>query len=149
MTERLRVVLDTNVFVAAYYHPAGASARILRRCGEDGDLELCWTPSVRREILGVLDRVGTSVSYQRRIERLLDGSHRVAVAPLVEVIQEDPSDNKFLACALGGKAHYLVTSDHHLLDVDQLDGTRVLRPAHFLKEIEEEVLAPARAYGRK
>ena len=36
----------------------------------------------------------------------------------LEVINEDPDDNKILACADEGKADYIVTGDNHLLNVN-------------------------------
>jgi predicted nucleic acid-binding protein len=44
----------------------------------------------------------------------------------------DVDDDKFVALALAGEAHYLVTGDDHLLTVDQTDGMTILKPAAFL-----------------
>ena len=38
-------------------------------------------------------------------------------ARIQPVIEADPKDDIVLACALGGKANYIVSGDHHLLDL--------------------------------
>lgn len=50
----------------------------------------------------------------------------------VEVIAQDPDDNKFLACAIEGEADYIVSGDHHLLDLGSYRCIPILRPAAFL-----------------
>lgn len=54
-------------------------------------------------------------------------------SPVPEVILEDPDDDKFLACAIDGGADYIVSGDHHLLDLGSYEGIPILRPATFLQ----------------
>lgn len=57
------------------------------------------------------------------------------VKPTQEVftVKEDPEDNKFLECALEGKADYLITSDRHLLELGEFAQTKIRKPTQFLK----------------
>ncbi len=48
-------------------------------------------------------------------------------------VKEDPDDNKFLECALEGKADYLITSDRHLLELGEFSKTKICKPTQFLK----------------
>ena len=50
------VVLDTNVFVAAGFNPASASANLVRAV-RDGRLRMPWTDATRREIEHILGRI--------------------------------------------------------------------------------------------
>jgi predicted nucleic acid-binding protein len=54
------------------------------------------------------------------------------------LIMEDPDDNKFLNCALFGKADYLVTSDQHLLKLEEYLGIRICKPSQFLRIIKRK-----------
>jgi predicted nucleic acid-binding protein len=44
----LRVVLDTNLFIATYWNRSTASARIIKAC-IDGELQAYYTPEMNRE----------------------------------------------------------------------------------------------------
>jgi uncharacterized protein len=56
------------------------------------------------------------------------------VTPHVEldVIKDDPDDDRILECAQASQSDYLVTSDKDLLRLRQYAGTRILMPADFL-----------------
>lgn len=80
---------------------------------------------------------------------------RLARAPLEELVQRmerytwpvpgrldlgracrDPKDDKFLACAAEGDAHYLVSSDNDLLDMRSFRGIVIHNPGQFLLALE-------------
>jgi uncharacterized protein len=66
--------------------------------------------------------------------RLADEDH-VTVSPnqIHSVITNDPDDDQVLACAVVGKADYLVTYDPHLDCLGgEYQGIRVLDGLHFL-----------------
>ena len=48
----------------------------------------------------------------------------------------DPKDDKFLACAVEGRAHYLVSSDQDLLDIKTYRGVAIVNPGQFLLALE-------------
>ena len=56
----------------------------------------------------------------------------------VDLIEDDPTDNKYLACAYEGEADYIVSGDHHLLDIETYQGTMILKAKSFLDVWEKE-----------
>jgi len=50
----------------------------------------------------------------------------------IDVIQADPTDNWYLACALEGEAEYIVSGDRHLLDVGQYQGFKIMNAQALL-----------------
>jgi predicted nucleic acid-binding protein len=48
------------------------------------------------------------------------------------VIRADPSDDKFLECALVGNAACIVGGDKHLLNLSQFKGISILNPRDFV-----------------
>ncbi len=50
------------------------------------------------------------------------------------VIEEDPEDDHFLACAFYGVPDYIVSGDPHLLRLGSYEGILILSPADFLAE---------------
>ena len=59
----------------------------------------------------------------------------VQISPkrLHNVIVEDPEDNKFIDCAVEGKADYIVSGDPHLLALKEYLGTKIITSKKFLK----------------
>lgn len=126
----VRLVLDTNTFIAAYWSPRSASARVVKAC-EEGEVRLLVSEPVCREVTRILRQARTSPSYQERIARLLDSAEAVTPQKGPRWVPADPDDDKFVACALGGGADYLVSSDEHLLALGVVDGVCVLTPGRF------------------
>lgn len=122
-----RVVLDTNVLVAAAYNPASASRRIVEAC-LDGDLTSVSSPALRREYEFILARAVRGRPYRERLHRLIGGAESVEPAKTPWVVADDPDDDKLVSAALAAGA-VLVTNDAHLLALAGHEGLKVVRPA--------------------
>ena len=141
----MRVVLDTNVLVSAILSPGGTAAQILQ-LGRVGRFELVFSSDTIREHLQVLRYPKIRKLLERRnlsldtVESFLEQLTRISIpVPAkikIDAIQEDPSDNIFLACAVEGNADYVVSGDHHLKDLGAYQGIEILHPAAFLEIIE-------------
>jgi hypothetical protein len=55
-------------------------------------------------------------------------------------VWRDPKDEKFLACAVEGNAHYLVSSDRDLLELRSFRGVVIHNPGQFLLALELSML---------
>ena len=53
------------------------------------------------------------------------------------VVQSDPSDNKFIECAVAGKARVIISGDKDLLSLGRYRQIRILSPAKFLADNAE------------
>ena len=51
----------------------------------------------------------------------------------VNVIKEDPSDDKVLECALSCKAEFIISGNKHLLELGEYKGIKILTPKEFLE----------------
>jgi predicted nucleic acid-binding protein len=56
----------------------------------------------------------------------------VQAPTLPDRVCDDPDDDKFLACALAGKAKVIVSGDRHLLALSGYRGITIIRPAEFV-----------------
>jgi predicted nucleic acid-binding protein len=59
----------------------------------------------------------------------------VQVPPGKPFVTADPSDDKFIWCALEGRADVIISGDEHLLNLGA-SPIPVLTPSRFLKEYE-------------
>lgn len=55
----------------------------------------------------------------------------------LDVIKEDPPDNRILECAVSAGADYIVTGDKDLLRLKQYDGIHILSVSDFLSAATE------------
>lgn len=56
----------------------------------------------------------------------------------VEVVTEDPTDNKFLACALEGQADFIVSRDPHLRNLKRFQGIEIVDVKTFVDRVKKE-----------
>lgn len=134
----IRVVIDTNVFISATFLPHSKPARIIDgiRAGE-----IAWVTSA--EILEEITRVLLSPRVQKRhgltaqqITKVLAGliqGAEITRGTLRVNASRDPEDNKFLACAVEGRADYLVSGDKDLTDLKSYQDIPIVSPAAFLE----------------
>lgn len=53
----------------------------------------------------------------------------------VDVVTDDPTDNKIIACALEGKADSIVSSDVHLAKRGSYQGIPIVPPRYLLVQL--------------
>lgn len=132
---RISVILDTNIFIAAYWSPRSASARIIRACVE-GAIQAQYTLPIKREAMRMLRQARASEAYVRSLEDFWTAAEEVEPVSSESTRTEDPDDQKFLEAVLGGDTDYLVTNDVHLLRVRFIGRTEILRPPSLLRVLE-------------
>lgn len=68
-------------------------------------------------------------------EEILPFVDTVRVRRRLAVVQRDPDDNKFLECAVTGRARYLVTGDRDLRELESFRGITILTAGEFLERL--------------
>ncbi|WP_349368642.1 PIN domain-containing protein [Salinarimonas sp.] len=127
----MRIVVDTNAFVAAGFNPGSASARVLAAVRE-GRLALVWDEATRAETKHVLSRIPRLLWEDA--ESLFREENRFGgeTDPEAFGMVEDPADRKFAALAAAADA-VLITSDDHLLAHAGALPCRVETPGAFAR----------------
>jgi hypothetical protein len=137
----IRAVLDTNVWVSAILTPGNPPARILE-FALTGKMRLLVSPGIIREIGQVLKypkvkktlrkhRI-TSQEVDAVILKLLKAAIITPGEILAEAVSADPADDMIIACALEGQADFIISGDHHLTDLEDYQGIKIVAPATFL-----------------
>lgn len=125
-----RVVLDTNLLVAAAYRPESASGRLVAACLE-GRLQAVATAAVQREYTFILPRAVRSRDASARLRQWLDCVQQTAPAPGQHIVPGDPDDDKLLSAAVGARADALITNDRLLLALHPYHNVAIVRPGRF------------------
>lgn len=132
------VVLDTNVIISALLSAEGPPAQIID-LWEAGVFDAAISTPLLDELKRALDYPQVK-KFQKmtpdEINTLLGrwSTLSVYVEPEValEVVEDDPDDNRVLECAVAAKANYIISGDKHLLDLGEYRGIEVLPPAGFI-----------------
>ncbi len=134
----MEAVLDSNIAVSAAISPKGPPAELIRAWRAQS---FVWVTSP--PLLEELSRVLHSRHVKRYLswtndeleEFLLDvqQSARIVVpAQSLDVIKDDPTDNRVLEAAIEAHAGYIVSGDRDLLDLKEYEGVQIVTPARFV-----------------
>jgi hypothetical protein len=135
----LRVVVDTSSLVS-YALTQGDLMRRVVAHWRAGTFTLLSSPATRAELAGVLSRPAIRELAVAPLDELVRGLERFSVrvpgALVISGACRDPKDDKFLACAVEGGAHYLVSSDRDLTDMRRYRDVAIVNPGQFLVALE-------------
>ena len=139
-----RIVLDCNIFVSAILVSGSGPAQILD-LAQERKIELLVSPPILAEIARVMRYPKIQKRHRLSPAQLDDLMVTYAAFAIVtpgkrrvKAIQEDPSDNMYLECALEGGAGFIVSGDKHLLGLGTFQGIPIVNPAAFLKILMQE-----------
>jgi putative PIN family toxin of toxin-antitoxin system len=133
MTE-ISAVYDTNILISAFIG-RGAPHKALDAVYA-GKVRLIISPDMLLEFEDVISR--SKFNYtNKQIRRIITIVFKVAkvVEPdfKVDIVKEDPSDNRIIEAAISGKAKYIVTGDSHLLTLGKVENIEIVTVNEFLK----------------
>lgn len=127
----MRGVLDTNTVLSGllWHGPPRQVLDAARR----GEVQLFTSP----ELLAELEDVLLRPKFTQRLRQagldaaqLIQGYAALATlvqpAPLPAVVLADPDDDAVLACAVAAQADFLISGDHHLLDLQSYESIPIL-----------------------
>ena len=133
MEEIKKVVIDTNIFVSAHIAGGTIIQEIIDKWIEEKFILLISKP-ILEEIIEVFKRKRIEA---KKIEKLLNliSQKAILIEPKekLEIIKDDPEDNKFLECAVEGKADYIVSGDIHLLSLKKYKDIPIFKVREFIK----------------
>jgi uncharacterized protein len=140
VTDRLRAVFDTNVFVSALLsrNPTSPTQELMRRWRNE-EFVLLVSQALLIELVEKLQERGIG---QDQIQELLVMITHLAEwvdvpsEVVVPVVTADPDDDQILACAAHGGANYLVTYDPHFDVLEGMhQGIKITKALPFLWKV--------------
>jgi putative PIN family toxin of toxin-antitoxin system len=121
----------------------GSPARIVKAAEED---RVCII--ISEDIVGEINRTlayhrlkrvyeNAGISRQNLVTAIFQISKLVEVKTKINVVHKDSADDKFIECAVDGKADFIVSGDDHLLKIGSYKRTRIVSVKEFLKILEK------------
>lgn len=144
MTDRLRAVFDTNVFISAFLsrNPTSPTRELIERW-RNGEFILLISDPLADELIEKLLQKGIEIADVLEFTALLG-----QLAEWVEVraenirplIADDPDDDHVIACALVGNADCLVTYDPHFQVLGEtFEGIEIMKALPFLWKVRGDL----------
>ena len=135
--KRHRVVLDTNVILAAMRSQTGASHRLLLTIGHPR-WQSVITPALMYEYEDVARRPGIAPGLSpQEITNILNLIYQESHLQLVwfswRPLSPDPGDDAILEAAIAGGCDYVVSFNERHLCAAREFGIEILKPADLLK----------------
>jgi putative PIN family toxin of toxin-antitoxin system len=135
----LRVAIDTSCLVSYALTRGKLMCQVVARW-QAGAFAVLSSPATRAELAGVLARPAIRQLAAVPLEEMVIGLTRFTqhVPGQLELVGacRDRKDDKFLACAVEGQAHYLVTGDRDLLALRTYREIAIVNPGQFLLALE-------------
>ncbi|MCD4791572.1 MAG: putative toxin-antitoxin system toxin component, PIN family [Bacteroidales bacterium] len=127
-----RIIIDTNLFISFLI---GKKLKGLKDLIVNSKIRLLFTHQTIQEIQIVTKRSKLKKYFkQKDINDLIDLIQTIGEFVIVysePKICRDPKDNFLLGLADKGKANYLVTGDHDLLELRQYKSTKIITYIKF------------------
>lgn len=136
----MKVTVDTNFLISATQWDYSVAHKLLKKLILS-DAKIFTTQDILDETVEVLER---DFEYSKNeakniIEKILLFTKLIEPKQKVDVIKDDPDDNKVIECAVESSSDYIITYDRHLLKLKEYKGIKIVKPEEILKEIKKNV----------
>ena len=132
----MKVTVDTNFLISATQWDYSVAHKLLKKLILS-DAKIFTTQDILDETIKVLER---DFEYNKNeakniIEKILLFAKLIEPKQKVDIIKDDPDDNKVIECAIEASSDYIITYDRHLLKLKDYKGIKILKPEEILKII--------------
>ena len=136
-----RLVIDTNVWIAALVSPTGAARRTVDAVLDRG-IETLMSEGTFAELVSRLERpkfdpYREPEAWDAFLAELVELASWHDDAGTAAGVSRDADDDKFLALAVVGRADAIVSGDRDLLELVAHEGVPIVSPAEFLRRLDE------------
>ena len=123
------VTFDTNVLLSATLWDGSVAQKVLFDCIQR-DIKIYSSPEILAEYRKVLKRdfeftdeeIGEILGTVMKVINIIEPNEKV------NIVKNDPDDNKIIECAIASKSQYLITYDKELLKIKEYQGIKIITP---------------------
>jgi len=132
----MRILLDTNVIIAGTISN-GLSSQIVEETLSNDDIELFTSHDILKEYRKKLkERPEVGTRNRIDVKRGIRASSTIKNAEnKLDIVEDDPDDNKFFEVAEKVGADFIVSGDDHLHQVSCYEGIHVLETKETVLEM--------------
>jgi putative PIN family toxin of toxin-antitoxin system len=129
------VTFDTNVYISALNFSRGKPKQLLQ-LAMDGVVRAAISDAIMQETLRVMREKfhATREDLQEAQAIIASCTERVVPTEALDVVKDDPDDNRIVECAVASGSDCIVTGDNHLLRLGEYAGIKMVRVGDFLQQ---------------
>ena len=134
----MKIVCDTNILVSGFMY-SGNEREIIRKISL-GEVINFTSKELLLEFASVIKRKKFKLNKdeQRRILKfLIEISEIVEPTKTINIIKEDPADNRVIEVALESRSRYIISGDKHLLNLRKYKNIKILSAREFIDILEK------------
>lgn len=130
-----RVVFDTNVVISGLLWRGKPFQCLL--LARSGLVQAVYCPQMQAELSTKLRiKFGFSEERVRSVVRELHSyAEQVQIPDSLRAVLADPDDDKFIECALVGRANWVVSGDRHLLSLQRYRNIAIVNATEFVERL--------------
>tara|TARA_Y100000310_G_scaffold305546_1_gene345794 strand:+ start:586 stop:987 length:402 start_codon:yes stop_codon:yes gene_type:complete len=126
----MRVVIDTNIFISGIFWEGNFCSQIIEKW-KIKSFELVSSIEIIDELIETFRNF--KIQMQEDIieewrNMIIENSIIVKPTIKLNVVKDDPDDNKFLEAGVTGKVDFIISQDKHLLKFKEYQGIKILNP---------------------
>jgi uncharacterized protein len=128
------VTPDSNLYISALIW--GGKPQQLLEIALARKVRLFISDAIMDEVLEVLETKFNHSPKRLALEKEYIGKCTVRCVPKVrlDVVKDDPDDNRILECAVHSRSEAIITHDKDLLRMKSYQGIRMMKVNEFLRE---------------
>ena len=139
---KIKAVIDTSVMVSVAFAREGL-AKALRDLIAEGSFILVTSNEIIAEVYRVLHYPRIMKQFNPSMDdidefigMIIEQAWITKGDYSIHKIEDDPTDDMFLACALEAKADFIVSRGQHLRNLKHFQGTKIVDLTTFLEAIK-------------
>jgi len=130
----MKIVLDINILISATLWEGSVAQKVLSKCIEQ-EIKIYTSKEILLEYEKVLIR---DFKYSKKevisiIKYILEYIELATPKEQINIIKDDPADNKIIECAVETSAEFIITYDKHLLKILEYKNIKIITPEEFRK----------------
>ncbi len=129
----VKIVIDTNVFISSFF---GGVPREIINLWKEGKVVLCLSQNIIEEYIEVMNRLGlkNTEEIQKLTKLFAEGYNSIFTSktPDINIVGDDPDDNKFIECAVALDCKFIISGDKHLKGIKKYIDTIIMSPRDFI-----------------
>ena len=133
----MRVVFDTNVLLSSVLWHGSVSQKLLFKLIHS-DVEIFSSIEIISEFHKVLKRdfeySDDEITYI--LEKIFSFVTLIRPLQKLDIVKDDPEDNKIIECAVAASSDYIITYDKHLLNLKEFKNIKIITPEKALELIK-------------
>lgn len=126
----MRIVLDTNIYIAVALHGEFAEDIIEMVTTKSSGIVAVTSEEILLELQQKLNEKFNwlKADIDLFVTKVRNISEVVEVTVKVDIVKRDPEDDKILECAVSSQADLIVTSDQDLIKLKKFQGIGIVHP---------------------